>query len=95
MKKDFENRIMEMENIMERDRIVTEEKYSKRVFLNEQKWQAEKGKMERRTDERISALQSLLKMKSSRISELEKMLGFGSWLSQDNIEGETGRGAKN
>ncbi|GMI27197.1 hypothetical protein TrRE_jg13162, partial [Triparma retinervis] len=56
MKKDFENRIREMENSMERDRIVTEEKYSKRVFLNEQKWQADRGKMERREEERVSAL---------------------------------------
>ena len=77
MKKDFENRIREMENSMERDRIVTEEKYSKRVFLNEQKWQADRGKMERREEERVSALQSLLQMKTSRIAELEKVSARG------------------
>lgn len=89
MRKDFDNRMREMENSMERDRIITEEKYSKRVFLHEQKWQADRGKLERREEERVSALQSLLQMKTSRIAELEKMLGFGSWLSEDNIDVET------
>ncbi|GMH66687.1 hypothetical protein TL16_g04484 [Triparma laevis f. inornata] len=72
LKRDTEARITEIVNKAEKERIGMEEKFSKQLFMSEQRFSTESTKMNRNFEERITAMQGLLKMKTQRIEEMEK-----------------------
>ena len=72
LKRDCEARITETENKYERERIGMEERSSKQLFLGEQKLATATAKQAASYEERISALQGLLKIKDDKVEELQK-----------------------
>ena len=88
LKRDCEARIIEAENKFQRERIGMEERSSKQLFLTEQKLATTTAKQAASYEERISALQGLLKIKDDKVEELQKSMRStydytrGRWLDE-------------